>query len=668
MKIIKKYPYVKQRRPNQCGPACVQMILKYYHGYVNLDKLSEMMETNQNGTTAYNLNETLKLLGFKSYGIKTEDLSSLKLPCIAHTKISRSYGHYIVIYKVNVKRKKLLIADPATGLKKISFRDFQKIWSGVTIQMRPHTKIVSEGEPNTKKFIYNLIFKKPKRLKTILLYTFFTLIFYILYSLYLPIIILASNFAFYAFISLAVAILFLTNLLSLLKNKINISLNLKLERELSLDIFKNILNLPYRYYRQKTTGEIISYFSDIQIVCQAINRFINVIFIDIPFTFIISILIGLINFKILLLEIGLLGFLSLITYSFHEKQKVWISETVRLKAEKTSIIAENILGFETLKNLNIVKKIYWKFKQKDKEFLKANNKVLSVEEKSEFCKGLIRISNIILIITLLGYTNIKEFITLYVLTETFLQAFQNILSTNYQFNEVNAALTNLTELCERQNEKKRLVKKCGDIVIKNLNYSFDKTPILQNINLTIPFGTKALITGDSGSGKSTLFKIIKGYYDNYQGHVKISGKEVNKHFFPNIVYVSQKEILFTGTLESNLNLKSKNKRNLKICEINEFAKNNYYQFIEEDGFNLSGGQKQRIILARALNNFQIIIIDEGLNQISTDMERRILKKILQTYPQKTIIYISHRLDNLDLFDKYIKLNKGKVVINSERNN
>ena len=134
------------------------------------------------------------------------------------------------------------------------------------------------------------------------------------------------------------------------------------------------------------------------------------------------------------------------------------------------------------------------------------------------------------------------------------------------------------------------------------------------------------------------------------------------------LYVSQKEILFTGTLEDNLNLKKKNPKNTKICEIDKFVKGNYYQIIEEDGFNLSGGQKQRIVLARALNDFDIIIIDEGLNQVSVDMERRILKNLMETYKSKTIIYISHRLDNLDLFDKYIKLQKGKVVVDTTRNN
>ena len=175
-----------------------------------------------------------------------------------------------------------------------------------------------------------------------------------------------------------------------------------------------------------------------------------------------------------------------------------------------------------------------------------------------------------------------------------------------------------------------------------------------------------MITGSSGSGKSTLFKIIKGYYKDYEGSVKIGDYEISNCHFNNIAYVSQSEILFTGTLEDNLIDKKLN--SIKICEIDNFVKKNSLSLIEENGFNLSSGQKQRIILARALKNFQILIIDEGLSQVSVDMERRILKKLFKTFPNKTIIFISHRLDNLDLFELYIKLQKGQIVLNTKRNN
>ena len=274
----------------------------------------------------------------------------------------------------------------------------------------------------------------------------------------------------------------------------------------------------------------------------------------------------------------------------------------------------------------------------------------------------------IVILLLKSNVNINNFITVYVLSVSLMTYIKNIINSDYQISEIKASLNNIAELFAYKSENKKRLTPNNNIYIKDLNYTFDKENyVLKNINLKIPNKSKILVTGDSGSGKSTLFKIIKGYYDDYIGSVTIGKKEVNKYDIQNIIYISQKEILFTGTLKDNLSLKKLNKKAFEICEINDITRNDNY-LIEEDGYNLSGGQKQRIVLARALNQFKTLIIDEGLNQVSVDMERRILKKILKKYKSKTIIYISHRLDNLDLFDRYIKMHKGKIILDEKRNN
>ena len=87
----------------------------------------------------------------------------------------------------------------------------------------------------------------------------------------------------------------------------------------------------------------------------------------------------------------------------------------------------------------------------------------------------------------------------------------------------------------------------------------------------------------------------------------------------------------------------------------------YNFMLEENGVNISGGQRQRIILARSLlKKSSIILIDEGLNEIDINLERKILKNIFEYYKDKIIIIVSHRLDNMDLYDEVIKLDKGMV--------
>ena len=101
-----------------------------------------------------------------------------------------------------------------------------------------------------------------------------------------------------------------------------------------------------------------------------------------------------------------------------------------------------------------------------------------------------------------------------------------------------------------------------------------------------------------------------------------------------------------------------------ITYTKEIIDNNFLSYdypIEENGANLSGGQKQRIILARSLlKNSKIILIDEGLNEIDVNLERKILHNIFTYYKDKTFIIISHRLDNIDLYDQIINIDKGEV--------
>ena len=88
--------------------------------------------------------------------------------------------------------------------------------------------------------------------------------------------------------------------------------------------------------------------------------------------------------------------------------------------------------------------------------------------------------------------------------------------------------------------------------------------------------------------------------------------------------------------------------------------------LEENGVNISGGQRQRIILARSLlKNSNVIMIDEGFNQIDINLERKILKNLFYYYKDKTIVVISHRKENIDLYDRMIKFSNGEVI-NLER--
>ena len=152
------------------------------------------------------------------------------------------------------------------------------------------------------------------------------------------------------------------------------------------------------------------------------------------------------------------------------------------------------------------------------------------------------------------------------------------------------------------------------------------------------------------------------------GYISINNIDINHYHLDilrnNITYVSQQEYLFNDTLYNNITLgreidKNEIEKVVKMLYLNEVGSLN--RMVEENGFNFSGGERQRIILARSvLKKSSIYIFDEALSQIDVVKERDILINIFKYLKDKTIIVISHRFDNKDLFERIIRIEKGSI--------
>ena len=360
---------------------------------------------------------------------------------------------------------------------------------------------------------------------------------------------------------------------------------------------------------------------------------------------------------------------------FRNKFNNLIDEATANKATVTSYMVESINGYETIKGCNIEDKIIHNFEEK---YAIYSNKIEELDNYYNYqylLKELINNIGFIVIILIGIFLVMDKTITLGSLLSFnslliyFLSPIRNIIDLDNNLRQTKISIKKISYLYHKKNNYKNK-KTIGDITFKDLNYSFDDvTNVLSNINLTIKNKSKVMVLGSSGSGKSTLFKILKQNYEVKRDKVYVNGIDINDYKLNNIVYVSQNEILFSDILENNIG--NDIYKVSKICLVDEIVKKmqlGYKTLIEENGFNLSGGEKQRIILSRALSNpFDILIIDEGLSQVDTNMERIILKNIIKEYSNKTIIFISHRLDNIDLFNQVIKLEKGKIVDDISKN-
>ena len=184
-----KKTLIRQDGFKDCGPTCLFKIIKHYKGYIDINSLKEMCKTTKEGTTAYHLIEAAKKCGFESYGIKAtlKDLTeeNLILPCIAHVTINNSYNHYIVIEKIDFRKKRILIFDPIGKTSYYYFDEFSKIFNNILIYLYPIKVIKNIPDNSFYKFIIKIIKSSTKQLGQVVIISFFITIFSIITSFYM---------------------------------------------------------------------------------------------------------------------------------------------------------------------------------------------------------------------------------------------------------------------------------------------------------------------------------------------------------------------------------------------------------------------------------------------------------------------------------------------------
>lgn len=214
----------------------------------------------------------------------------------------------------------------------------------------------------------------------------------------------------------------------------------------------------------------------------------------------------------------------------------------------------------------------------------------------------------------------------------------------------------------------------GDIEIKDLSFSYDgEKTVLNDISITFKKHELISIVGESGCGKSTLASLLCGTTKGYIGSITIGGVEIKdideKTLMNNITAVNFNSYIFAGTVRENMLIADKSAGDEKMIEALKMV--NLWSFLSEQdgldtklnqqGSNFSGGQRQRLAIARALlHNTPIYVFDEVTSNIDAESENDIMTVIHNMAKIKTVILISHRLENVVGSDKILLLDKGEI--------
>ena len=693
--MINNFEVVRQEDLTDCGACCLKMIIKYYGGDYPLFHLKQLTHTDQFGTNAFLIKEAALKLGLNAKVLNgnLEDIKEEDLPIIAHVIPNKSYEHFIVIYKLDKKHALVTIADPALGKRVITYGDFFEISSSNFIFFDANKKL---AKITSSKRINNLVIETFTNNKKIFVYI-------ILFSVIFIFLNICSSYAFkflidnvylYSNIDNLVFFFIVFNFINVFKNifqyiRINMInyFNFKLDKILITKLFNHLIYLPFLYYKNKSSSDVINRINDLIDVKNNLSKIFLSIVIDGLLAFSILIVLFKINFLLTILSLFLVLIYLFIIVITSPIYNYYIEEEKVKGSEVNSFLHSNLRNIDSIKNLNIEDYVSNKFVNLYEKFYFVNKKNTKFSNKVMFIKNMVHDIYFIFLyyiaskLIISDKFNLALFITYISLLSYFIDPIKNIIDLNFDIKNLNLSLKRVNELFDIKKEEflvdekyqKNVVK--GDIEFKNITYSYNGYQnILKEFSLKIKENSRVLISGETGSGKSTIARILMNYFAPDKGEVLINNKSISSYNLINIrkdiTYISQNETIYKDSLYNNIVLNESiiydEFLNIcKICKVDEIVNKHKFKYdmnLEEDGFGLSGGEKSRIFLARALiKKSSIYIFDETLSNIDVEKEKEILKNVFDNFKTSTFIVITHRLVNKKLFNKVYDLNEVNYV-------
>ncbi len=347
---------------------------------------------------------------------------------------------------------------------------------------------------------------------------------------------------------------------------------------------------------------------------------------------------------------------------------------------------ENIQGLTTLKVYQADERKNIEMNEKAEQFRRITMKVLTMQLNSVSVMDIVAYAGsavgvVIAIVQVKnGTITLPQAFLIIMLAADFFLPLRLLGSFFHVAMNGMAASDKLFKLLDTEEDKRGTVTDVdfnNDIVIKNLSFSYDdKKSVLDKISIVIEKHKLTSIVGKSGCGKSTLSSLLCGTTKGYKGQITIDGVEVKdideKTLMNNITAVNFNSYIFAGTVKDNLLIADKNASDEKMIEALRMV--NLWSFLtEQDGLNtklnqqgsnFSGGQRQRLAIARALiHNTPIYIFDEVTSNIDAESENDIMSVIHNMAKIKTVILISHRLENVVESDNIILLDNGRIKEN-----
>lgn len=691
-KGVANVPLIMQLEALECGAASLSMVMAYYGKWVPLEQVRVDCGVSRNGSNAKNINRAAQKYGFKTKGFAytTEKLRARgKFPGIIHW----GGGHFVVID--GFRGNKAIINDPAKGVVKVDLKTFDKIFTGIYLEIIPDESFEPGGK---RKSIFEFAKKRLKGAAPLIaFFAITTIVFYLIgiinpamSQVYVDYLLGGNNPDWLLpFIFIFAGVGLLQIIVTLVQSLYQYKIRGKLDLIGSTTYMWRILRMPIEFFSQRMVGDLQSRQSENASIAETlVNVFAPLFFNTIM---LVVYLVVMIQKSLILTVVGVITVALNAFISFYiSKARVNITRVQsRDMARLSGMTSKGIEMIETIKS-NGAETSYFSSWSEAQESVFAQKIKIS---KTNTSLGLIPafvslVANYSVLLlgvyfTIRGEFTIGSILAFQGLLGQFMSPAMTIISSGQTLQEMRTSMERVDDVLEypldanvtREIPMEKISKVKGNLVLKDITFGYSRldNPVLTNFNLEIKQGQKIAIVGTTGSGKSTLSKLISGLYSPWSGEIIFDGKKIeeidHEIFTSSIAVVDQDITLYEDTILNNLKMWDESIedyevilacRDAQIHNLIMSREGKYNAPVLEGGKNFSGGEKQRLEIARSLAaDPSIIILDEATSALDAKTEFEVVKAIKAR--GITTIVIAHRLSTIRDADLIVVLERGRIT-------
>ena len=692
-KRIRRFPHVRQIDEMDCGAACLAMVCRHYGRAVSLSRIRQLVHTSLDGTSLRGIASAAAELGLAARSVKAspKTASLMPLPAIIHWE----GNHWVVLYDLDETHAR--IADPATGLLKVTREELHAKWTGYAA-LFDYTDAFEKAPVSTSGLAWLWPFFKPhvplllRALALAGIVSGLQMVLPVFTQVIVDRVVVEQDRGLLTLMvgGMLAVLLFMTA--STVLQRYLLSFTAVRVDASTLDyLTRRLLALPMSYFATRRTGDIQRRLDGmrqvreflvsqgvgglsalVQLVATLTMMFIYSASLALVFLATAPIYIGLMYFSARLLR-PLLSKLEEAYGKYHSHQIDAIKgiETVKAMGAEGAF-RETMLGqFHALSR----RRFTTDFTMMAYDGVVQMVTFLSVAlflfvGARQVMDGRMTIGALVAFNSLVALANapIVQLLTMW----------DGLQVARLLLDRLNDVFEPEPEQGTDRSQLKPVRSLEGRVTFQNMGFRYggpESPAILEGVTLDVPPGKMVAIVGRSGSGKTTLIKCLAGLLEPTEGTIRYDGVDLKtlnyRDLRRQVGFVLQENYLFNDTIANNIAFGDPEPDMDAVIWASRIA--NAHEFVErlplgyetkvgESGLAISGGQRQRIAIARAVyRRPPILVFDEATSALDTESERAVKDNLGQLLAGRTSFVIAHRLSTVRDADVIVVMEKGRLV-------